>query len=48
MWVQSIKPSPVYTKGISVFASIDGSLQFFLPVLLGKIPESEINSAEFW
>jgi hypothetical protein len=47
MWVQSVKARPVICKKISIFASIDGAYQFFLQVLQGRNPESEINSAEF-
>jgi hypothetical protein len=47
VWVQSIKVSPVYVKGISILASIDGAYQYLFAALQGRNPESEINSAEF-
>jgi hypothetical protein len=48
MWVQSIKVRPVYVERISIFVSIDGAYQFFLPVSQRRNPESEINSTEFY
>jgi hypothetical protein len=47
VYVKTNKYNRMYVKGVSIFASIDGAYQLFLPILQGRSPESEINSAVF-